>query len=64
MGGQEVFLLRNCQIQGELLINKFREIDYNKSREDVIPFIRNVSELDIWSEEFFVSITKKLRPSV
>ena len=54
----------DIEVLRELLINKFREIDYKKSREDVIPFIRNVSELDIWSEEFFVSITKKLRPSV
>ena len=54
----------DIEVLRELLISKFREIDCNKSREDVIPFIRNVSELDIWSEEFFVSITKKLRPSV
>lgn len=44
----------------ELLINKFNEIDYNDAKEDVKPFIKNVDTLNIWSKEFFVSITENL----
>lgn len=44
----------------ELLINKFNEIDYNDAKEDVKPFIKNIDNLNIWSKEFFVSITENL----
>ncbi len=45
----------------ELLINKFNEIDYNEAKEDIKPFIRNVDSLNIWSKDFFISITYKLK---
>lgn len=44
----------------ELLINRFNEIDYNSAKEDVKPFIKNVDSLNMWSKEFFVSITEEL----
>lgn len=44
----------------ELLINKFNEIDFNESKEDVIPFIKNTESLSIWSKEFFINITDKI----
>ena len=44
----------------ELLINKFNEIGYNDAKEDVKPFIKNIDSLNIWSKEFFVSITENL----
>lgn len=43
-----------------LLINKFKKIDYMEAKEDVIPFIKNTESLNIWSSEFFISITKEL----
>ena len=43
-----------------LLINKFRKIDYIEAKEDVIPFIKNTESLNIWSSEFFISITEEL----
>ena len=43
-----------------LLINKFKEIDYMEAKEDVIPFIKNTESLNIWSSEFFISISKEL----
>lgn len=43
-----------------LLINKFRKIDYIEAKEDVIPFIKNTESLNIWSSKFFISITKEL----
>lgn len=44
----------------KLLINRFNEIDYNEAVEDVIPFIKNVDNLKIWSKEFFCNITDEL----
>ena len=44
----------------ELLINKFSEIDYAEAKEDIIPFIKNVDSLNIWTKEFFISITENL----
>jgi len=44
----------------ELLINKFSEIDVNTAKEDVIPFIKDVDSLNVWSKDFFIDITKKL----
>ncbi len=44
-----------------ILVNKFNEIDYNEAKADVIPFIKNVDSLNIWSKKFFVSITEKLK---
>lgn len=43
-----------------LLINKFKKMDYIEAKEDVIPFIKNTESLNIWSSEFFISITKEL----
>ena len=43
-----------------LLINKFKKIDYIEAKEDVIPFIKNTESLNIWSSEFFISITEEL----
>lgn len=44
----------------ELLIKKFKEIDYTEAKEDIIPFIKNVDVLNMWNSEFFVAITEKL----
>ena len=46
-----------------LLINKFNEIDYKEAKDDVKPFIKNIDTLEIWSKEFFISITEKLKRS-
>ena len=50
----------NIDILRELLKEKFKEINYDNAREDVKPFIKNISSLDLWSKEFFISITDKL----
>ena len=44
-----------------MLIKKFNEIDYQDAKEDVKPFIKDVNGINIWSKEFFVSITEKLK---
>lgn len=44
-----------------MLISRFDEIDFSAAKDDVIPFIKDISELDIWSKEFFVAITSELK---
>lgn len=45
----------------KLLLNeRFTEVDFEQAKEDVLPFIRNKSKLDLWSKEFFIEITKNL----
>lgn len=43
-----------------MLKNKFDTIDYNQAREDVIPFIKDPSKMDLWSSDFFKQITDNL----
>lgn len=40
-----------------MLDKRFRAIDYSQANQDVIPYITNLSALDLWSAEFFGSIT-------
>ena len=53
----------NLDVLKEILINKFKEIDYNDAKEDVKSFIEDVSSLDLWNENFFIEITKDLKDS-
>lgn len=43
-----------------MLINRFNEIDYKEAKQDVFSFIKDKNALDIWSKEFFISITNQL----
>lgn len=45
----------------EMLNQRFDEIDFNNAKADVLPFIKDPDELDLWSYEFFKSITKNLK---
>ncbi len=42
----------------EMLTQKFSSIDYAQAKQDIIPFIKDPRILDLWSAEFFISITK------
>ena len=44
-----------------ILNSRFEQIDYEQAKEDVMPFIKNQSTLDLWGMDFFNSITKALR---
>ena len=45
----------------EILRRRFESIDFNQAREDVIPFIKNPSAVDVWSQDFFAEITENLK---
>lgn len=50
----------NIDTLKELLRKKFSEIDYSDAKEDVLPFIKDATSLNIWSKDFFISITSNL----
>lgn len=50
----------NIENLKEMLNNKFKEINYKMAKEDVLPFIEDKESLDLWSEEFFIEISKNL----
>ncbi len=45
----------------ELLKNRFNSIDFEEAKKDVLPFVKDIRKLDIWSAEFFIDITENLR---
>lgn len=51
-----------CELEDvkKMLMNKFDTIDYKQAREDVIPFIKAPSKMDLWSADFFQQITENL----
>ena len=51
-----------CELEDvkKMLMNKFNTIDYKQAREDVIPFIKDSSKMDLWSANFFQQITESL----
>lgn len=50
----------SCDDIRKMLIERFNEIDFEQAKEDVKPFIKDPSVLDIWSKEFFIAITDQL----
>jgi len=44
----------------DILHHRFESIDYVQARQDVLPFIKNPSALEIWSKDFFIAITDSL----
>lgn len=44
-----------------LLNERFENLNIRQAKEDVLPFIKDKSKLDLWSKEFFKEITKNLR---
>lgn len=44
----------------QVLFSRFAEIDYEKAKSDVEPFIKNNRSIALWDKEFFTSITEQL----
>ena len=45
----------------QLLNERFSNMDFAQAKEDVLPFVKDKSKLDLWSKEFFIEITKQLQ---
>ena len=44
----------------DILHRRFKSIDYDQARQDVLPFIKNPAAVEIWSKDFFIAITDNL----
>lgn len=44
-----------------MLTERFDTIDYEQAKQDVLPFIQNPDKLNLWSKDFFMSITENLQ---
>lgn len=47
----------------ELLEKRFKNVDFEEAKKDVLPFVKDIKKLDIWSAEFFIDITGSLTVS-
>ena len=56
--GEEYPLDRDSLIG--LLNERFASIDYEQAKQDVLPFIKDKSKVELWSAAFFTEITKNL----
>ncbi len=45
----------------DLLDDRFDNLDVNQAKQDVLPFVKDKTKLDIWSVDFFKDITKNLK---
>lgn len=43
------------------LVKRFESIDFENAKSDVRPFIKDQTELEVWSQNFFLQITEKIR---
>lgn len=44
-----------------LLSAKFKAVSFDNVREDIVPFIKNAEQLNIWSEKYFSDLGEKLK---
>lgn len=44
-----------------LLRNKIRSVDFESAKTDIIQFINNIDSISVWSPEFFLAVSEKLR---
>lgn len=51
----------NLEIVKNILKRRFEQIDFNEAKDDAKPFIKDKDVLDIWSKDFFISITDSLK---
>ncbi|MBQ8146667.1 MAG: nucleotidyl transferase AbiEii/AbiGii toxin family protein [Clostridia bacterium] len=59
---EESYSLTIDNLKG-LLYERFANMDFTQARQDVLPFVKDKTKLDLWSQEFFTEITKHLAAS-
>ena len=62
---ERIFQFDNEIVTKDVFINQLREklstANINQVKDDVIPFVKNVKELDIWSNDYFVQLADMIR---
>ena len=43
------------------LNKRFENLNFKQAKEDVLPFVKDKSKLDLWNKDFFISITENLK---
>lgn len=44
-----------------MLVNKIDQVNFADAKKDVMPFLKNPSVVQIWSDNFFKELIKKLK---
>lgn len=44
----------------QMLQDKINQIDFESAKKDILPFIRDKTAVDLWSQEFFAELIKKI----
>lgn len=47
-----------------ILYERFEKINFEKAKLDVLPFIKDETELDLWNQDFFKDISQNIKASV
>ena len=50
----------DVEILKKLLTKKFKEISFEDAKEDVIPFIKDTTSLNLWNYDFFINLLDEL----
>ena len=60
-----IFEVNQEELDKETFLQKLNErlatADMNQVKADVLPFVRNPKELDIWSNDYFMQLAKMIR---
>ena len=57
-GGAEFEHEYTSAVINRMLNDRFEKIDFEQAKQDVLPFIKNASALDLWGAEMFKDITR------
>ena len=62
---ERVLQFNHEELDKETFLQKLNErlatADMNQIKADVLPFVRNSKELDIWSNDYFMELAKMIR---
>jgi hypothetical protein len=52
--------LQNLQQLKTIIQERIATVDLKQAKNDVLPFIKNPKDLDVWSQDFFSQITENI----
>jgi Mlc titration factor MtfA (ptsG expression regulator) len=47
----------NAEIVLQKLHERFHKVDFNRAKQDALPFIKDPKTVNLWSEEFFTTVS-------
>lgn len=51
----------DLDILKNMLIEHFNKVDFIQAKDDILPFIKDQHELDLWGKDFFISLVERLQ---